>query len=129
MYSKLFNQELQEKMTQYFIHDLSVHGRIRAFEKNEVINPKDADHIYIVLDGHLSQILYSEDGKEITFFRLDRGTIFGEMDFFDGERTCIITKAITACAVSVIPRPIVERELLKKPELYNHFIHSIIRKY
>lgn len=129
MYDKLFNQELQNQMTNYFTHHLSVLGRIKAFEKNEIIDPEDADHIYIVLDGDLNQILYSEDGKEIIFYRLERGNVFGEMDFFDGFRTCVVTKAMSACAISIVSRDIVEQEMAKQPDIYKHFIHSIVRKY
>lgn len=129
MYNQLFDIELQERMTYYFTHTLSTNGRIKAYEKNCIIDPEDADHVHVVLDGELNQILYSESGDEVILCRLQRGNIFGEMDFFDGDRTCIITKAVTPCAISIIPRDIVEMELAKDPDVYKHFIHSIVRKY
>jgi CRP/FNR family transcriptional regulator, cyclic AMP receptor protein len=129
MYKQLFNREIQDRMEAFFTHNLSVKGRIRAIEKNTIIDPENGDSIYIVLDGELNQILYSEKGEEVIFCRLQRGNIFGEMDFFDGERTCIITKAITACAISVVDRKTVERVLSEEPDIYRHFIHSIVRKY
>lgn len=129
MYDQLFNRELQERMEAYFTHNLSVSGRIRAIEKGTVVDPENADNIYIVLDGELNQVLYSEDGSEVILCRLQRGNIFGELDFFDGERTCIITRAVTACAVSVVSRTKVEQVLAEEPQVYRHFIHSIVRKY
>ena len=129
MYNQLFNQELQDKMTHFFLNELSILGRIKAYDKNSIIDPDNANYIYIVVDGDLNQVLYSHDGDEIIFCRLERGNIFGEMDFFDGDRTCIVTKAITACAISKVPRALVEERLGKEPDLYKHFIHSIVRKY
>jgi CRP-like cAMP-binding protein len=129
MYNQLFNEELQTKMTEYFVNELSLLGKIKTYSKHELIDPCNADHIYIVLDGSFNQLLYSQNGDEISFFRLVRGTIFGEMDYFDGYRTCVITKAQEASTVSIIPRTIIETELIKNPDIYKHFMHSIIRKY
>jgi CRP-like cAMP-binding protein len=129
MYDILFNENLQQKMTEYFLKELAPLGVVKAFGKNEIIDPDDANSVYIVLDGAFNQVLYSRDGDEMSFFRLERGTIFGEMDFFDGERTCVITKALKASAVSIVPRDVLENELIKEPDIYKHFMHSIIRKY
>lgn len=129
MYNHLFNEELQNQMTEYFVKDLASLGRVKAYSKNEMIDPKDADNIYIVLDGAFNQVLISQDGDEISFFRLERGTIFGEMDYFDGYRTCVLTKAIKTSAVSIVSRKVVEKELQKNPKIYKQFMHSMIRKY
>lgn len=129
MYDQLFNEELQNQMTDYLLNNLSKLGRVRAYSKNEMIDPDTADHVYIVLDGAFNQVLYSHDGDQISFFRLERGTVFGEMDFFDGYRTCVITKALKTSAVSIVPRAILEEELEKDSSIYRQFMHSIIRKY
>lgn len=129
MYDLLFNEELQEQMTDYFLNHLAKFGTVKAFSKNEMIDPETADHVYIVLDGAFNQVLYSQDGDEISFFRLERGTVFGEMDFFDGYRTCVITKALKTSAVSIVPRDVLEKEIGKNPDVYKQFMHSIIRKY
>lgn len=129
MYDQLFNEELQMEMVDYFLDVLAPLGIVKAFSKNEIIDPDNADHIYIVLDGSFNQVLYSQDGDEIAFFRLVRGTIFGEMDFFDGYRTCVVTKAIETSAVSIVPREKIEAVLSKNPDIYKQFMHSIIRKY
>lgn len=129
MYDELFNEALQNKMTDYLINNLSKLGTVKAFSKNEIIDPDTADHVYIVLDGAFNQVLFSQDGDEISFFRLERGTVFGEMDFFDGYRTCVITKALKTSAVSMVSRTVLEEELQKDPSIYKQFMHSMIRKY
>ncbi len=129
MYRELFDPIKQEEMTTYFAEVLAPMGMIKNFKKNTLIDPFDADHVYIVLSGECRQGLVSADGNERTFFRLNRGTIFGEMDYFDGDRTCEITYVTQKAEVSVLSKHILERELVKNPEIYRHFIHSIIRKY
>lgn len=129
MFEELFNQKLQEEMTSFFIQNLSKLGIKQKLKKGQEINYGHADHIYIVLRGYLKEVLYSIDGSEICFFRLPKGTIFGEMDYFDGYRTCVIVKAIEDSELSVVNREIIERELNKNPKIYKHFLHSVIRKY
>ncbi|MCH4886168.1 Crp/Fnr family transcriptional regulator [Acidaminobacter sp. JC074] len=129
MYEQLFNEELQKKMTKCFLNVLAPLGSKKTFKKNEIVDPESADQVYIVVEGAFDQVLYSEDGDEITFFRLDKGTIFGEMDFFDGYRTCVITRAAEKSSISIVSRDKIEDLLKEQPELYKEFMHSIIRKY
>lgn len=129
MYRELFNPVEQEKMTLYFAETLALKGNIKVFKKNTLIDPMDADHVYIVLSGECRQGLVSSEGSERTFFRLTRGTIFGEMDFFDGDRTCEITYVTMRSEISVVSRTVLEEALKENPEMYRCFIHSIIRKY
>lgn len=129
MYRELFDLESQSQMTSFFYNDLSKLGKLKEIKQGEVIDPSRADEVYIVVEGYLKQFLLSVDGHERGLFRLSKGTIFGEMDFFDGYRTCVLTKALEDSAVSVIHRNILESELQKNPKIYQHFIHSIARKY
>ncbi len=129
MYRELFDPINQDKMTTYFAEELASKGVIKHFNKNTLIDPFDSDHIYIVLEGECRQGLFSANGSERSFFRLNRGTIFGEMDFFEGARTCEITHVMKKSTVSVISRERLESELAKNPEIYRLFLHSVIRKY
>ncbi len=129
MYRELFDLELQNHMTSFFYKYLSKHGNLKEVKKGDVVDPQSANEVYIVLKGYLKQLVISVDGNERGLFRLPRGTIFGEMDFFDGYRTCVLTKALEDSIVSIIPRSILEKELEKNPKIYKYFIHSIARKY
>jgi len=129
VYNELFNQKLQHDMQEYFAVELSELGTRRKIKKNKIIDPDNADHIYIILEGSFDQLLYCGEGEEISFFRLSRGTLFGEMDYFDGFRTCFTIKALEDSVVSIIHRNVLERELQKKPSLYRYFLHSTIRKF
>jgi len=76
------------------------------------------------------QELFSEDGHQITLFMLEPGTIFGEMDYFDGYKTCAVSTVISYDAkISILNSQSIDREIVKNPKIYNYFIHSITRKY
>jgi CRP-like cAMP-binding protein len=129
MYKELFDLKLQNEMTSFFLNHLSRLGDHRLYKKGQEVKSTHADEIYIVLKGSLKEVLYSTDGDEVCFFRLPKGTISGEMDYFDGHRTCVITKAMQNSIVSVIHRKILDKELQKNPKIHGYFIHSITRKY
>ncbi len=129
MYEELFNAKLQDEMEAYFLNDLAPKGKIKVFRKNTIIDPVDCDNIFIIIQGEGYQTLISSDGKEKMFFNLYSGTIFGEMDYFDEGRTCVITKITKEAKISIVTRKILEEELLKNPKIYRYFMHSVTRKY
>lgn len=129
MFNELFNNELQLEMTNYFLNDLASKGIIRKYNKGEIINPKDCNNIYIIVEGKVSQVLFSEDGKVVTLFMLTPGTIFGEMDFFEGYRTCAISTVEEDSTISIINKEIIEKEIQSSNKVYHYFFHSTVRKY
>jgi len=94
MYEKIFDQDIQREMDNFFINNLSGYGKIETLKKGQVINQKNPDNIYIILEGEFNQIMYSKNGDEIIFFRMTAGDIFGETDFFDNSRTFVMYKAL-----------------------------------
>ncbi|BES63570.1 Crp/Fnr family transcriptional regulator [Gottschalkiaceae bacterium SANA] len=125
----LFDENLQQEMSEFYLENLAPLGIRRRFNKGEIIHPASADEIYIVLSGYFKQVLINQNGKECSLFRLKRGTIFGEMDYFDGTPTIMITKVLENSEAACVSREILEEVLEKYPILYRHFIHSITRKY
>lgn len=129
MYEKVFNQDVQKDMDDFFIRKLASHGKIKTFKKGEIISQDDFECIYILLEGELNQIMHSKEGDEIIFFRIVEGNIFGEMAFFEKSNTFAVNKALTKGSMSVVNREFVESKLREDPEIYNYFLISIIRKY
>ncbi|MGB5823954.1 MAG: Crp/Fnr family transcriptional regulator [Proteocatella sp.] len=129
MYEKVFDQDVQKKMDDFFIKNMASHGKIKTFKKGEIISQDNFECIYILLEGELNQIMHSKEGDEIIFFRIVEGNIFGEMAFFDRSSTFAVNKAITKGNFSVVNREIVESKLKENPDIYNYFLMSIIRKY
>lgn len=130
MLKELFNRELQHEMTTFFLNDLSQKGKMLNLKKDTIIQTNQ-DCIYIVIEGMVSEEIFSEDGKQTTLFLLGPGTIFGEMPFFEKyEKSCSIDITMYHdTKVSIVERQILNAEIVDNPKIYNYLIHSIIRKY
>ncbi|MDP3386274.1 MAG: Crp/Fnr family transcriptional regulator [Eubacteriales bacterium] len=130
MLKELFNRELQQEMTSFFLNDLSQKGKAISLKKDTIIQT-NSDCIYIVTHGMVSEEIFSEDGKQTTLFLLGPGTIFGEMAFFERyEKSCSIDISMYHdTKVSVIERQVLNGEIVDNPKIYNYLIHSIVRKY
>lgn len=129
MYESLFDQSLQRKMDAFFLSTFEGAGKIKWYEKGVIIDPPDRDQIFLVLEGQLNQQMFSKKGGTITFFRLFRGNIFGEIDFFDSERTFVTNKTVSSCKIATINRELVESKLKENVRLYEFFLTSIVKKY
>jgi CRP-like cAMP-binding protein len=129
MYEELFDQSLQKEMDTFFLETFEGKGKIEWYEKGVVIDPPGRDQIYLVLEGELNQQMFSKKGSTITFYRLFKGNIFGEIDFFDSSRTFVTNKTVTSCKIATINRPLVEALLRSTPRLYDFFLTSIVKKY
>lgn len=129
MYNLLFNDNKQKKMENFFLNDLAMDGYIQNHPKKSIIAPESADCIYIIISGECRQMMYGPNGKKVSYFRLIPGTIFGEMDYFDNNRTCVKTECLTDVLLSVVYRETLEKRLKENPGIYEHFLHSEARKY
>lgn len=129
MLNLLFDEVSHQQMTGYFLKNLAPLGQVQHFRKGTIIDPRDSSHIYIVTEGYFKQVLVSNDGREVSLFRLKAGTVFGEMDYFGDARTIALTKALFDSAASCVSRPVLEEQFKKDPGLYRYFIQSILRKY
>jgi CRP-like cAMP-binding protein len=129
MYESLFDQSLQREMDAFFLKTFEGQGKIKWYEKGVIIDPPDRNQIFLVLEGQLNQQMFSKKGATITFFRLFRGNIFGEIDFFDSERAFVTNKTVTSCKIATIGRDLVESKLKEEVQLYEYFLTSIVKKY
>jgi CRP-like cAMP-binding protein len=129
MYEKIFDQNTQIDMDRFFIENFANEGIIKWFEKGVIINPPDNNHIYLVLEGELNQVMFSKNGSMINYYRLLRGNIFGEIDYFDGSRSYVVNKTMKSCKIAVIGRKVLEEKFKKNPDIYSYFLTSIVKKY
>lgn len=58
--------------------------------------------MYIIAGGRLKISVVSADGKELSFFILKKGDIFGELALLDGERRSATVTAIEPCKLLVL---------------------------
>lgn len=128
MYKDIFYYKPLKDYEDIFFELLSKRGMTCEIQKGEFINPENFDYIYLVLDGEFNQLMHSKDGDEIIFFRITKGSIFGEEDFFDRRRTCIIYKALQNSKIKMINRSEIDMLLNDNPMLYRFFLQSTIMK-
>ncbi len=129
MYEKMFDQKIQIEMDKFFLETFSKEGTIKWIEKGVILDPQDHNQIFLILEGEFNQVMYSKTGKMINYYRLLKGNIFGEIDYFDTDRTYVVNKALRSSKVAIINRDTVERKLKETPEMYSYFLMSIVKKY
>lgn len=129
MYENLFDKNSQEDMQNFFLHKLAPLGSIKNFSKSQVISDCFNDHICIVVEGKVKQVMYDNNGNEKVLFFLSPGEIFGETSYFSKGDMPVILKSCSNSQISFIPRSILDEFLLKNSFSYNFFMHSLIRKY
>lgn len=81
--------------------------------------------MYIVSRGRLKISVVSADGKELSFFILKRGDIFGELALLDGERRSATVSTIEPCELLVLHHDDF-RGLLKKHQKIGLRLLSIL---
>lgn len=129
MYNDLFNENRQNKMRSFFLQELSKKGTLRTYGKNTTIHIPKNHFIAIVTEGKIVQTLYSSKGTEKILYFLQPGEIFGEIDFFGGGKSSVITKALETSTISIIAKETIEKLSISNFEAYNFFLHSISRKF
>lgn len=129
LYKDLFNKDKQASMRSYFYDLASLYGVMKNYKKDDIINYTAGSNIIIVISGVINQFIVSSKGQKKSLYLLRKGEISGETFFFCGGHNPIISQAKEDCIISIISIPIIEEELLKTPEVYRYFIHSITRKY
>jgi len=125
----MFDQKSQIEMDKFFLENFAKEGRVEWYEKGVILDPTDHNQIYLILEGELNQVMYSKKGTMINYYRLLKGNIFGEIDYFDTDRTYVVNKTVRSSKLVIVNREIVEKKLRDFPEMYEYFLTSIVKKY
>ena len=128
MYKDIFDHKSQKELDNCFLEALSGCGMTCEIKKGEIINPDSSNYIFLVLEGEDNQLMYYKDGNEIIFFRITKGSIFGEEDFFDEKRTSVIYKALQNSTIKMISKNEIDIILESNPKLYRCFLQSMVIK-
>lgn len=82
---------------------LGLCSTLRVPAKKAVFHQGDpGKEMYIVTSGRLKISVVSAEGKELSFFILKKGDIFGELALLDGERRSATITAIEPCQLLVL---------------------------
>lgn len=70
-----------------------------------------SNDVFFIVDGQVRAIVYSADGKAVTFRDMRAGDMFGELAALDGQRRSATIEAMTDCLIAQMSA-IAFRELL-----------------
>ena len=130
MYGKVFDDQKQRAMREYFLNVLSCRGKLKQYKSKQAIdNSQIKGSFGIVLSGKISKSVISTQGNEKLLYTMRAGEIFGEMDLLCGGDLNFLFRAKENAAVSYISRELLQSESVKNAAVYPYLINSITRKY
>lgn len=129
MYEKLFNMNKQNDMRTFFLQELAPLGKIIDFKKNQEIAPMSKHNVVIVMSGTVKVSTFTSTGHEKVLFYLMSGEILGEASYFVDDHIDLKALSVEDVTVSYIEDIILDKFLIKHPNTYRFFIHSLTRKY
>jgi CRP/FNR family cyclic AMP-dependent transcriptional regulator len=91
----------------------------RNYEPGEVVLDYHdrSDDVFFVADGEVRAIIYSVDGKAVTFSDVSAGETFGEISALDGAPRSASIEAKTSCCVASMPRSAFVEVLKSEPQI------------
>lgn len=105
----------------------------RTYKANQpIISFQDTStNVLILIDGHARIVIYSPDGKVVSFRDIGPGEMFGEFAAIDqGPRSASI-EALETCTIASIPGETFRNFLLEEPavmmELLRHLVAEVRR--
>lgn len=88
----------------------------------------ESDCCYVVVEGRVRIVRFSEEGDEITLGYIDRGEIFGEMSVLDGGARSASAYAHSAATLGVIPGARLRAFLEDNPRLTVELFSLVCRR-
>ncbi|MGG7165713.1 Crp/Fnr family transcriptional regulator [Clostridium ihumii] len=129
MYEKLFDENRQNNMRNFFLNSVSKMGRCIDYTKNEVVKKSDINEIMIVISGKIKVCTFTSSGIEKVLFYLREGEINGEVSYFVGNHIEAKVVSMEDSTISYVNYDDIDSLLEHNPEYHAFFIHSIVRKY
>jgi len=75
----------------------------------------ESNDVFFIVDGQVRAIIYSADGKAVTFRDLRKGDMFGELAAIDGQRRSATIEAVSDCFVAQLSAAAFWELLLSEP--------------
>lgn len=87
--------------------EISSKFSIRQFKKHEIIlhQEKKSEFMYVILEGDVKVLQYTETGKEIIVSVHQAGDFFGELSLIDGKNTPATVCATSNSTIAMISGP------------------------
>lgn len=107
----------------------SLCGRVHPtrFKAGEmVLGQKDQSaDVFVVQTGRLLAILYTEDGREVSYEEIRAGQLFGELAALDGKERSVSVFAIDPVTLIRVPAPVFRDFLGRSPEAALALMHEM----
>lgn len=102
----------------------------RSYPKNTVLFSKGdiGDSMYVVIQGKVKAVIYSEEGREMLLSFFGPGEYFGEMAMLDGRPRSASMVTKTFCRLMIIQREDVKRILFSNPDMAFLLLQKILEK-
>lgn len=128
-YSSIFDLNKQNNMRNFFLNILAPHGTTSTYHKNNIICLDIVKSLYIIVSGEVQISLCEENGDEQLIYTLSPGEILGEFEVFSDISENYTLHFINNSKLCKLTKDQVDGVLLKNPNYYSYFIHSMSRKY
>lgn len=127
-YENYLNDEIYEEMTTYFLRNLAPFGRLTVVRKGDLITGTHQGDVAVVVNGCFLQEIISLDGRRVPLFRLRRGMVVGEQEYFMKQPTTQVTEALEKSTLALLTPTMFQMRLQEDPGLHPYLLQSVIRK-
>lgn len=120
---------LLDGLTEAELTDLARVSRWHRFDEGEVVFDRQSDcrGVYLVVEGEVDVVNYSNQGREIAYARVRSGEFFGELSAIDGEPRSANIVAQTVCRIAEVPRETFVELLKTRPQIAFSVIQKMVR--
>ncbi|NSX53642.1 Crp/Fnr family transcriptional regulator [Parasulfitobacter algicola] len=84
--------------------------------------------IYLVLSGKLVGLLLSENGKEVSYTEITKGSYFGEISALDGRPRSITISAETDCKLGRISHAVFQKWMVAHPVILQNLAINLAQR-
>jgi CRP-like cAMP-binding protein len=127
--SQLAKISLLNGLTEAELTDLARISRWHRFDEGEVVFDRQSDcrGVYLVVEGEVDVVNYSNQGREIAYARVRAGEFFGELSAIDGEPRSANIVAQTQCRIAEVPRETFTEMLKNRPQIAFNIIQKLVK--
>ncbi|WP_158595899.1 Crp/Fnr family transcriptional regulator [Oleomonas cavernae] len=127
--NQLAKISLLNGLTEAELTDLARVSRWHRFDEGEVVFDRQSDcrGVYLVVEGEVDVVNYSNQGREIAYARVRAGEFFGELSAIDGEPRSANIVAQTQCRIAEVPRETFTEMLKNRPQIAFNIIQKLVK--
>ncbi len=121
---------LFEGLPQPLLLDLAQHAQTKVVNKREIlINKGDTkEQLYLLLEGRLQGIDFTQDGKEVGIYFVEPGDYIGEMTLIDKQPHSEFLTALSRSMIILLPGEVVKSVIFSNPSAMESLCRKLARR-